>query len=129
MEKDFSLYAYSHEEEYLISTADCEIRMWNVKAKQQQCMLKDQHTNDVTAFAYGKGQLASAGKDRKLVIWDTVSCQKKKILYGLTNYPLSLVWSNDFKLIATGDLDNNVIVWDVETGKPKVYQSHDADVT
>ncbi len=83
----------------------------------------------MTAFAYGKDQLVSGGKDRKLIIWDTVSCQKKKILYGLTNYPLSVVWSSDFKLIATGDLDNNVIVWEVESGKFKVYQSHDADVT
>jgi hypothetical protein len=55
LEKDFTLYGYSHDEEYLISTADCEIRLWNVKAKSQQCMLKDQHTNDVTAFAYGQG--------------------------------------------------------------------------
>lgn len=73
--------------------------------------------------------MVSGGKDRKLIIWDTVTGKMKKILYGLTNYPLSVVWSSDFKLVATGDLDNNVIIWDVESGKPKVYQSHDDHVT
>ncbi|KAI9476439.1 MAG: WD40-repeat-containing domain protein [Benjaminiella poitrasii] len=76
------------------------------------------HTNKVstTAFSSDGQWLASAGHDRKVMIWNV---QDKKMVYSLDGHTSNITcarWSNDSRhLLATSSYDKTLRVWDVGT--------------
>jgi WD40 repeat protein len=124
-----SLYGIDLDRMFFIATADCEMKIWEIKAKKDKCLFKGVHKDDITAFDLEKDLIASAAKDKKIVVWDINTCKEKKVLKGSKAIPICVDLSTDEKLLASGDLEHNVYIWDVETGKNKIFLGHEGIVT
>jgi len=54
-----------------------------------------------------------------VIIWDAQNSQKEKILTGHTNRVTAATFSPDGKLLASCDMDSNIVLWDVSDWKPR----------
>ena len=48
----------------MASTKDCELKVWEVKAKKEKCILTGVHKNDITAFAIRENMVVTGAKDK-----------------------------------------------------------------
>ncbi|MEE1203719.1 MAG: amine dehydrogenase large subunit, partial [Bacteroidales bacterium] len=80
--------------------------------------------------------LASASKDKTVIIWDAKSGEKLKTLKGHSNFVWSVSWSPDGKYLASGAYQasslseqGEIIIWDAKSGeKLKTLEGHSYDV-
>ncbi len=73
------------------------------------------HTDAVYSVAWspdGK-QLASAGHDGTVQVWNATDGGNVYTYKGHTNVVLAMAWSPDGKRIASGSVDKTVQVWQV----------------
>jgi DNA-binding beta-propeller fold protein YncE len=76
------------------------------------------HQGPVLALAWHPGSgLASAGADRKVILWDLAGARPRHTLSPGTRVR-SLALSPDGKLLAGGADDARIHLWDAATGKP-----------
>ncbi len=68
-------------------------------------------------FSPDSTKIATAGKDRKAILWDLASGKPLHILSGHNGPVNSVDFSSDGKLIATGSSDGTARIWDAATGK------------
>ncbi|MEZ6141227.1 MAG: protein kinase [Zavarzinella sp.] len=61
--------------------------------------------------------LATAGNDRRIVIWDTDSRTVVREIPAHSDAIHALAWSPDSRKLASGGMDTSVRIWDVSTGK------------
>jgi WD40 repeat protein len=64
------------------------------------------------AFSCGEG-IASASEDGTAVLWDAATGREIRRLDGFGLAVLSLAFSPDSRLLATGGHDGTILVWDV----------------
>jgi RNA polymerase sigma factor (sigma-70 family) len=105
------------------------VKLWDV-ASGKELKSFEGHTKWVidVAFSPDGKTLASAGGEVKL--WD-VETGKQRAVFNLptTNGRHSLAFSPDGKLLAMGGgTSNNVIIWDLQTGKEAVPLAHTEQV-
>jgi WD40 repeat protein len=76
----------------------------------------DGHTDTVykAVFHPDGTRVASAGRDRDILIWDPAGDQEGVRLPGHTSYVWSLAFSPDGKSLVSGSGDNTVRLWDIE---------------
>jgi WD40 repeat protein len=76
----------------------------------------DGHTDKVyTAVFHPDGKrVASAGRDRDILVWDPDGSQEGVRLPGHASYVWSLAFSPDGKSLVSGSGDNTVRLWDTE---------------
>jgi len=72
--------------------------------------------NDVR-FSSNGALLASAGRDRTIVLWDSTTGRQLRRLIGHEGPVMSLSFSPDGELLASGGDDHNIILWRVATGQ------------
>src|SRR5262249_32189373 len=53
-----------------------------------------------------------------LKVWDVATRRLSRLLYGHTNYCISLDFTRDGTLLASGSRDGTAILWSTETWKP-----------
>eukprot|EP00198_Chlamydomonas_reinhardtii_P004986 XP_001694322.1 predicted protein [Chlamydomonas reinhardtii] len=87
------------------------------------------HSHTVLALAWHplrRTCIASAGADRCVLVWDTVTKSRVGTMEGHTNAVLTVAWSGggglvsggaDKALLASGGDDSSVRLWDPKTGK------------
>ncbi len=76
------------------------------------------HEAPITALAWRGGPiLASAGADRKILLWSMPAGTVKATLQGHTGLIRALAMSSDGKTLASAGDDHAIHVWDVEGGK------------
>jgi ribosome assembly protein 4 len=62
--------------------------------------------------------LASGSGDKTVRLWDLNTETPEKTLSGVhKNWVLLVSFSPDGKLLASGGMDNNIVIWDPFTGK------------
>jgi len=65
-------------------------------------------------------QLASAGEDRVVRIWDATNGSERFVLSGHREPVRSLAFSNDGRTLASGSDDGTVRLWHTKTGQPLI---------
>jgi WD40 repeat protein len=84
------------------------------------------------AFNPDNTLLATAGQDKKVIIWDVTSGEALYTLEPFTDGIWSINFSPDGAMLATGTghIDANVRIWDVESGQelPTILEGHEWQV-
>lgn len=98
--------------------ADQVVLIWDAKTGKQTQALKG-HGAAVTALAWAPGSstaLASAAAERKVRVWSVTTGKTTKTLEALTDL-VSLAWSPDGALLAGGQSDHRLPIWQTASGK------------
>ena len=118
--------AFSRDGTWVASCGAWEIHVWETKTGKLLHTLKG-HKNDVISIAFGKtnNQLASAGDDKKLILWD-VAAGKVDFTSDDQNMKLSqVVYSPTDKAIGTVNSAGDLMIFGIDAaGKnPKLALS------
>lgn len=71
------------------------------------------------AFSPDGGQLASAGDDGAIRLWNVASSQLQAVVHGHAGAVRSLAFSRDGRMLASGGDDATVRVWDLSSYHPR----------
>jgi WD40 repeat protein len=96
---------------------DKRIRLWNLAQGTHEADLNG-HERGVEALAVSPdgSLLASASNDATLRIWDLKRrCQLQTVSHDSARV-VCVTWSHDGQRVAVGDIQGNVVVYDLETG-------------
>jgi WD40 repeat protein len=105
------------------------LRLWEVATGKELAQLKG-HDCEIKRIAFSPTgtRLVSAGADRTILVWDI---ERKAVVsrFVVNAVPGSLVLLTNSQLLAVGDLQGGVTVWDLDRGKRvREYIGHDAAV-
>ena len=122
-----SFHAIVYNSEYFIgANRDNLIYIYNRKSGARQEILKS-HTDEVWALALEpKGRfLASAGKDRKILIWDLHKFALVKAMEGGANRINSISFSESGKLMFIAYNDGSYRIWNLDQKGKVLFQGQD----
>jgi WD40 repeat protein len=122
--------AYSLDGSRIASCSDdCKIRVWDANTGEEIGIPLAGHTNNINCVAFSRdGTLASASSDRTVRIWDIQNGYAT--LHGHGGQVLSVAWSPDATLLASGSADHLIHLWEGQTrGLIFELQGHISDVT
>ncbi|TFY50117.1 hypothetical protein EVG20_g11710, partial [Dentipellis fragilis] len=82
-----------------------------------------------TAFSPDGAHIVSSSSDNTVYIWDAITGEELKQMYGHTGWVRSVAFSSDGTHIVSGSDDNTVRIWDPVTGEViKQMHGHTDDV-
>ena len=109
---------WSPDRDNLASASGDEVWIWNTKTGQRLQILTG-HQRPVTSVAWSRDgkRIASASKDRTVIVWDANTGKRLLTLIGHGDNVADVTWSPDgSRLASAGSLDNRVIIWNAITG-------------
>lgn len=67
---------------------------------------------------WGKNNILAVALGSELYLWNSITKTVKLLVQvGENDYPTSVAWSNDAKLLAVGYMSSKLQLWDAETSK------------
>jgi WD40 repeat protein/serine/threonine protein kinase len=110
---------------------DASIRHWEAATGREMATWKGKDRKKIPCLAFapdGKSLVAPGlDKPRNVTRWDLATGQSKDILTGLRRAVQCLAFGLDGKVLATGEDDGTVIVWDTATWREQARLAGDAD--
>ncbi len=93
------------------------LRQWDLQTEKQVASF-DGHVGYVYQLALSPdGQkIASAGRDKTVMVWDINQRRPEKILHGHSHYATCVTFSSDGKRIASGSR-GTMMLWDARSGE------------
>lgn len=74
-------------------------------------------------------QMASAGEDQSVIVWDCIEQKLAARLEGHSNLVSAVAFSHDGKRVASGSWDTSVVIWDVAAGTSVAkLTAHDSEI-
>ena len=92
---------------------------WGIGQEDLRVVPLSGHSDSVYSVAFSPdGQiLASASSDKTIILWDSRTGQKIKILEGHRYSVTSVAFSPDGQILASASSDKTIILWDSRTGQ------------
>lgn len=109
--------AFASDGQSFVSSADKSVELYDTSAKKIRAFDSRAAGFYALAFSANARWFASAGKDKTIRLWDTMTGRQLPALVGHTGYVTSLVFSKDGAWLASGSIDQTVRVWDTSTGR------------
>ena len=105
----------------LVFSSGNNISVWQRPYRGQPTVLRG-HDNTIVSVepSPASGIVASLSHDASVRLWDTDQEKLLRILIGHSRPPVAAAFSQDGRLLVTGDDRGQLIVWDVETGQDLV---------
>lgn len=98
-------------------SADCKIKLWNVKTRK--CVNLLGHENHVrsVAFSYQSQNLASGSRDCSVKLWDISSEKSEILLQEYTDRIDCIAFHPHQEILSYGIYNGNVKLWDLNNSK------------
>ena len=95
---------------------DGTVRFWNVEEQEEIWLIDVGNEPDRIAIS-PDGQLLAVGAFEAVQLWDIQQRKQVGTLRGQPSYAISLAFSSDSRILASGSNDGLICLWDVETKK------------
>jgi WD40 repeat protein/serine/threonine protein kinase len=116
--RGFDGVAFSRDGQLLAAANwDGTIMVCDLAANQQRVLKGHKERVSAVAFRPDGRQLASAGLDKIVILWNPQTSQKQMVLSGHTDDIHRVAYSPDGTRLATASDDQTARVWDVGTGQ------------
>jgi WD40 repeat protein/serine/threonine protein kinase len=125
---DVRCVAFSPDGTKLASRSGARVMLWDTASGQELCTLKGHglspgHRSSMgvfvnsVAFSPDGSQLASAGQDYTVKVWDVANGRVLRTLEGHKDEVYSVAFSADRTRLASASRDNTVKLWDAGSGQ------------
>lgn len=108
-------------------SADGKVRIWNVETGQLVRLIDAQARVEAVCFSPDGSRLAGSS-NTVVQIWDTATGRELIVFKGVPGSIGEIAFSPDGNDVATGGADTSLIVWNVKSGKQRVFSSSSPNV-
>ncbi|MFN0053495.1 MAG: WD40 repeat domain-containing protein [Planctomycetales bacterium] len=119
--------ALSPDGRFLATVAAGRIEIWKLQTGDKQAMLAGHDSPfTVSAIAYspGGGQIATAGYDQTLRLWDAATGRPIAVLRGHDNWVYDVSYSSDGRSLVSASRDGTARIWDTATFEERRSVAH-----